>query len=85
MAAHEIPEQIALVDHLCYMDGGKMMFSGSPGVALTGPDSCVPPAFLPDHLVIRQELERRGVAFSKNDMSPERVLARIKSFLADRK
>ncbi len=77
MAAHEIPEQIALVDHLFFMDGGKMMFSGSPGVALTGLDSCVPPAFLPDHLVIRQELERHGVAFSENDLSPERVLARI--------
>ena len=85
MAAHEIPEQIALVDHLFFMDGGKMLFSGSPGVALTGLDSCVPPAFLPDHLVIRQELERHGVAFSENDLSPERVLARIKSFLADRK
>jgi energy-coupling factor transport system ATP-binding protein len=85
MAAHEIPEQITLVDHLCYMDGGKMMFSGPPGAALTGLHSCVPEAFLPDHLVIRQELERHGVAFSENDLSPDRVLARIKSFLADRK
>ncbi|MDF1535330.1 MAG: energy-coupling factor transporter ATPase [bacterium] len=82
MATHEIPEQVAMVDFLWYLDYGKVLSSGTPLEVLTGPHRTVPEAFLPDHLAVRQELERKNVPFGSDDMSPERVLEKILAFLS---
>ena len=82
MAAHEIPEQVAMVDHLWYMEKGDVVLSGSPDEIMKTADGIVPDTFFPEHLVIRRELERRGVTFLENDLSPDRVLERIVALLS---
>ncbi len=83
MATHDVPEQADLVDHIVYIDSGRIMSTGSPLKVLTGSRKTVPPDFLPDHLAVREELAALGVSFDGSDLSPDKVLERIVALLSE--
>ncbi len=61
MATHAVPEQIACIDHFGHLADGRIQSSGPPSGILTRPDRTLPRQFLPDHLILREELLGRGV------------------------
>jgi ABC-type sulfate/molybdate transport systems ATPase subunit len=70
MATHAVPEQIACIDHLGYLADGRMQSSGPPSDILTGPGRRLPVQFLPDHLILREELLSMGAAFPDAMLDP---------------
>ncbi len=70
MATHAVPEQIACIDHLGYLADGIMQSSGPPSDILTGPRRRLPAQFLPDHLILREELLSMGAALPDAMLDP---------------
>ena len=70
MATHAVPEQIASIDHLGHLADGRMQSFGPPSGILTGPDRTLPPQFLPDHLILKEELVEMGVALPDDMLNP---------------
>jgi len=79
IATHAVPEQIVCFDHLGHLSGGMIQSSGPPSGILTGPERTLPTQFLPDHLILREELLEMGVALPDTILDP--VVAR-KKFMA---
>ncbi|MDF1524754.1 MAG: energy-coupling factor transporter ATPase [bacterium] len=76
IATHAVPEQIHCIDHFGHLAGGMIQSSGPPSGVLTGPERTLPTQFLPDHLVLREELLEMGVALPDTILDP--VVARKK-------
>jgi energy-coupling factor transporter ATP-binding protein EcfA2 len=74
MATHAVPEQIVCIDHLGHLASGTIQSSGPPSGILSGPDRTLPAQFLPDHLILRDELREMGVALPDTILDP--VIAR---------
>jgi energy-coupling factor transporter ATP-binding protein EcfA2 len=70
MAAHAVPEQISCINHLGHLAGGMIQSSGAPSEILTGPDRTLPGQFLPDHLILRDELLKMEVALPDTILDP---------------
>ncbi len=76
IATHAVPEQIVCFDHLGHLAGGMIQSSGPPSGVLTGPERTLPTQFLPDHLIMREEMLEMGVALPDTILDP--VVAREK-------
>jgi energy-coupling factor transporter ATP-binding protein EcfA2 len=70
MAAHAVPEQIACVDHFGHLADGRMLSSGPPSGVLSGPGRTLPKQFLPDHLILREELLEMGAVLPDATLDP---------------
>jgi len=70
MATHAVPEQIACIDHFGHLADGRIQSYGPPSGILTGPDRTLPIQFLPDHLIIREELLEKGIALPDAVLDP---------------
>ena len=70
MATHAVPEQIACIDHFGHLEDGRMQSSGPPSGILTGPDRTLPGQFLPDHMILREELLEAGIALPAAMLDP---------------
>ena len=70
MATHAVPEQIACIDHLGHLAEGRIQSSGPPSGILTGQERTLPGQFLPDHLILRDELLEMGVILPDTILDP---------------
>jgi len=70
MASHAVPTEIACIDHFGHLENGTMQSSGSPADILTGPGRTLPKQFLPDHLILREELLEMGVTLPDVMLDP---------------
>jgi hypothetical protein len=65
-----VPEQIGCIDHFGHLDDGRMRSSGPPSVILSAPDRTLPEQFLPDHLILREELLEMGIVLPDAMLDP---------------
>ncbi len=77
MATHEIPEQVGCIDHVGYLENGRVDSSGAPSEVLTLPARILPKRFLPDHLLFREELLKSGLAHTVPMLDADKALAQI--------
>jgi energy-coupling factor transport system ATP-binding protein len=77
MATHAVPEQIACIDHLGHLADGRIQSSGPPSGILTGPERTMPAQFLPDHLILSEELLAMGVVLPDAMLDPAHVRKRL--------
>ena len=84
MATHAVPEQIACIDHFGHLAEGRMQSSGPPSGILTGPGRTLPGQFLPDHLILREELLEAGVALPDAVLDPAAAMRQILALTGSR-
>ena len=84
MATHAVPEQIACIDHFGHLADGRMQSSGPPSGILTGPGRTLPGQFLPDHLILREELLEAGVALPDAVLDPAAAMRQILALTGSR-
>ena len=77
MATHAVPEQIDCIDHFGHLANGRIQSSGSPSSILTGTGRTLPRQFLPEHLVLREELLGMGVHLTGGILDPENIMKQI--------
>jgi len=77
MATHAVPEEIACIDHLGHLSHGKILSSGPPSHILAGPARTLPTTFLPDQLILREQLLDTGVTFPDGVLDPDGVMNQL--------
>jgi energy-coupling factor transport system ATP-binding protein len=77
MAAHKVPDQVWLIDHFGHLLDGRIRSSGPPGRVLARPERTIPAQYLPDHLLLQEELLSMGVHLDGMDLDPVRVEGRL--------
>ncbi len=73
MASHGVPEDVSGIRHFGHLQNGTVRSSGPPEATLTGPGRTVPPNFLPDHLLLAEELASLGFLLPENHLDPLRA------------
>jgi energy-coupling factor transport system ATP-binding protein len=84
MATHAVPEQIACIDHFGHLADGTMQSSGPPSDILIGPGRTLPGQFLPDHLILWEELLEMGVALPGDMLDPAAAMRQILALAGSR-
>lgn len=77
LATHAVPEQVACLDHFGHLADGRMLSSGRPSNILTGNLRTLPKQFLPDHLILREELLENGAQVPEEMLDPYNTIKYI--------
>ena len=73
VAAHAVPEEIAVFDHFGHLDDGVMKSAGPPADTLLGHQRTLPGQFLPDHLLMAGKLLGTGPYPARDLLEPAAV------------
>ena len=76
--------EIRIIDHFSHLDKGRIRSSGSPAEVLAGSGRTLPMRYLPDHLVLQEELHTQKGLTGRLDLDPGSVEKKLMSVIPER-